>query len=346
MAASRSVSMGIAASMMVLFISSSASAAPRCDDLPISKFRVLAQQAGGIEEYVISRSEMDRVAVRLDVSTAERELHPLMLMSADIDAHVAIQPVEAGNSQALSSCDAPISVVVAFGAVKWKVYLLQQAATDACVKHALLDHYAEHSRALDRQVQLFIHQRRKEIGVRLRDLKQSTAADGASTNKAFEAGLWSIVRDIVEDFKHDMAEERPRIREEIDSPEKLHRLRSACGGRVREIEEKFQGNHRDEVTIIWLDKPPRSELVELATNGADHVLRRYPYEPDFYWDRVRQLGGGLGCRIPASLERCKMRLGACFDPAGGNGDHGIFNTCLGNPPRKLGVFSAQSKCSA
>jgi len=194
-----------------------------------------------IDEYSITLSEMDRIANQIGMSATERAVHPLMLMTAEIDAHVAVQNriIEVGNGKGLAYCDAPTSVAVAFGVVKRNVFLLREAAAEPCVRHTLLDHSAEHSRALDGEVELFIRQQRESTGMRLRELKQTAASDWVSANSAFEADLWSIVKDMVKQFKNQMKRSRPN-RQEIDSVEELNKLRSACEGKVHEMEEKLR----------------------------------------------------------------------------------------------------------
>ena len=191
-----------------------------------------------IDEYSITLSEMDRIANQIGVSATERAVHPLMLMTADIDAHVAMQNriIEVGNGDGLAYCDAPPSVVVSFGVVGRKVFLLREP----CVRHALLDHYAEHSRALDSEVDLFIRQQRENIGIRLGELKQTAAPDQVSAIRAFTAGLWSILRDVLTKFKQNMADARPEVSQKIDSNEQMGKLQIACDGNLRELEQKIR----------------------------------------------------------------------------------------------------------
>ena len=228
------------ASLMTLFLSYSACAALPCPDLPISTLRLFSMHPK-IDEYLVTLSEMDRIAAEIGVSATERAVHPLMLMTAEIDAHVAVQnrTVEVGNGDGLAFCDVPTSVAVAFGVVGRKVFLLRDAAAEPCVRHALLDHYAAHGSAFDGEVQLFIRQRREEIGTRLRELKQTASPDPVSANSAFEAALWSIVKDMIAQFKTQMKNSRQRTSEKIDSMERLNKLRKACGGKVREMEKKL-----------------------------------------------------------------------------------------------------------
>ncbi len=228
------------ASLMTLLLSYSACADPTCPDLPSSTLRLFSMHPK-IDEYVVTLSEMDRIAAEIGMSAKERALHPLMLMTAEIDAHVAVQnrTIEVGSGDGLAYCDAPTSVAVAFGVVGRKVFLLQDAAAEPCVRHALLDHYAEHSSAFDGEVQVFIRQRREEIGRRLRELKQTAAPDPVPANSAFEADLWSIVRDMIAQFKTQMKNSQQRAGDKIDSVKQISKLRNACGGKVHEMEQKF-----------------------------------------------------------------------------------------------------------
>ncbi len=226
---------------MMLLPSCCVSAAPPCPDLPPSTLRLFSAQPM-LDEYSIILGEMDRVASQIGMSATERAVHPLMLMTAEIDAHVAVQNriIEVGNGKGLAYCDAPTSVVVAFGVVKRTVFLLREAAAEPCVRHTLLDHSAEHSRALDGEVELFIRQQRERTSVRLRELRQTAAPDWVSANSAFEAGLWPIVKDVVKQFKSQMKHSRNKNRQDMDSVEELNKLWDACGGKVHEMEEKLR----------------------------------------------------------------------------------------------------------
>ena len=223
------------ASLMTFLVSYSACAALPCPDVPASTLRLFSMYPK-LDEYVTTLGEMDRIAAEIGVTAKERAVHPLMLMTAEIDAHVAVQnrTIEVGNGDGLAYCDAPTSVEVAFGVVGRKVYLLRDAAAEPCVRQALLDHYATHSSAFDAEVQLFIRQQREEIGTRLRELKQTAAPDPVSANSAFEAGLWSIVRDMIAQFKTQMKGSGHKDGQEIDK-----KLRNACGGKVYEMEQKL-----------------------------------------------------------------------------------------------------------
>ena len=77
----QSVPLGVAILILISFVSSSGYAAPSCGALPISKLQVLSQQTSGIEEYSMSRNEMDRLAAKLGASKTDRQT----ASSADVD---------------------------------------------------------------------------------------------------------------------------------------------------------------------------------------------------------------------------------------------------------------------
>src|SRR5207248_1671892 len=101
--------------------------------------------------------------------------------------------------------------------------------------------------------ELFIRQQRESTGMRLRELKQTAAPDWLSANRAFEADVWSIVEDMVEQFKNQMKPSQPNV-QQIDSVAELKKLRSACGGKVDETEEKLRPLLK--ATMIRGSSPP------------------------------------------------------------------------------------------
>ena len=242
---------GIASLMAALLLSHPASAvAPTCPDFPVSALRLFSMHPS-IDEVSVTRAEMNRLAVKIGVSATERALHPLMLMTANIDAHVTVQnrAIQVTGGIAPAYCDAPTMVAIAFGVVGRNAFLLREATDDPCVRHALLDHYAEHSRALDKQVELFIREQRRNVGLRLEKLKQTAAPDPTSANKEFEVRLWPVLKDMIQQFKDQMRGSGQKSRNEIDSVEKLDQLRSACRGEIRDMEQSLTAPER---TTVWV----------------------------------------------------------------------------------------------
>jgi hypothetical protein len=230
----------IASIAAILFFPLAARATSTCPQFPASTLRLFsAQPITG--EYAITHSEMDRIANRLGVSQTERAIHPLMLMTAEIDAHIAIQnrTVEFHNGNGLAYCDTPTSVVVTFGVVERKVFFLQEAASDPCVHRALLDHYAEHRRALDDETEPFIRQYRDNIGTRIQELNETASPDPVVANGELERGLWSIIRDVIDQFKIEIKNPQQIAGQQIDSAAQINRLRNACGGKLHQMEREL-----------------------------------------------------------------------------------------------------------
>jgi hypothetical protein len=220
----------------VLFANAGA-ATPACRNLPGSKLRLYSTEPTTIEEHPVTPSELDRIAHEIGVSTAARTAHPLMLIIAEFDAQIAMLPrvVEARSDGGTVYCNAPSAVAIGLGVVRPRVFLIEAAAAEPCIRSALLDHAAEHSRALENAAKIFFQQQRETFAARLRELKQAPAPDQESAITAFKLGLKSFLAGMVKQF----ASEMERLPDEVDTPERLEALRDACGGKVREMEEEL-----------------------------------------------------------------------------------------------------------
>ena len=223
--------------IMLLLPVGSGFAAPACQNLPESKLRLHSAPPIKAEEQSATRSEMGRIALEVSVSAVAQAAHPLMLIINELGTQVSVRhrTIETLSDGELAYCDAPKSVEFRLGIVGRKVFLEEHAAADPCVRRALLEHEAEHRRALDKSVNTFLQQRREELVERRRELKQTPAPDRASAINALEAGLKSFFVTMVRDFKNDME----RSREGVDTPRRLQKLRNACGGKVRELEQQL-----------------------------------------------------------------------------------------------------------
>jgi hypothetical protein len=236
--------LGIIVLILSLLIAGSASAGQVCRDLPESKLRLYSAHPIKTEEHLATRSEMDRIALEIGVSAAARAAHPLMLIATELGTQVSVlhRTIQALNRGEPAYCDAPKSVEFGLSIVGRKVLLEETAAADPCVRSALLEHEAEHSRALYRAIKVFIRQRREELAARLRELKQTPAPDRASATNALEADLKSFLVTMVQPFKNEME----RSRAGVDTPERLEELRNACGGKVRKMEQELTTPHADD----------------------------------------------------------------------------------------------------
>jgi hypothetical protein len=223
--------------LIILLPVGSAFAAPTCGDLPSSKLLLHSAQPIETEERSATRSEIDRIGLEIGVSSAAQAAHPLMLLANELGTEVSVlhRTIEARNGGELAYCDAPKSVEFRLGIVGRKVFLEEHAAADPCVRNVLLEHEAEHNRALRKAIEVFVERRSEELLARLQELKQTPAPDRASAINALEAGLKSFFVTMVREFKNDME----RSREGVDTPRRLQKLRNACGGKVRELEQQL-----------------------------------------------------------------------------------------------------------
>ena len=177
--------------LFVLLIVRSASAATACRGLPASTLRVYSVRPAGTEQLSASYNEINRIARSLDLPAAERAAHPLMLITIQVDTRVTITPrvLEQQSNGEQFYCNAPTVVSVGFGVIRRRIYLVDTAVAVPCVRSALLAHAAEHSRALETEIETYIRQIREDFRARVKQLKQTSAPDRASAVKAFNSGL-------------------------------------------------------------------------------------------------------------------------------------------------------------
>jgi hypothetical protein len=223
--------------LMVLVPVRPAFSALACRNLPESTLRLHSAQPIETEEQSATLSEMDRIALEIGVSAAAQAAHPLMLIINELGTQVSVRHRTIGTrgDGELAYCDAPKSVEFALGLVGREVFLEEHAAADPCVRNVLLEHDAEHHRALRKAIEVFVERRREELLARLQELKRTPAPDRASAINTLESGLKSFIVTMVKEFKDDME----RSREDVDTPRRLQELRNACGGKVRELEQQL-----------------------------------------------------------------------------------------------------------
>jgi hypothetical protein len=226
-----------AALLFLLLLADSATAATACRNLPASTLRLYAVWPAAPEEGSASYDEINRIARDLDLPAARRAIHPLMLITIQVDTHVAITPriLELRSDGEMLYCNAPTVVAVGFGVIRRRIILVDTAAAAPCVRGTLLAHAAEHSRALNSEVETFLRQIRDEFRARVKELKQTPAPDPASAVKAFNSGLATFLFNLVVRFK---AQTEP-MQDALDTPSRLEELRNACGGKVRQMEQEL-----------------------------------------------------------------------------------------------------------
>jgi GTP1/Obg family GTP-binding protein len=67
--------------------------------------------------------------------------------------------------------------------------------------------------------------------------KRAPASDGDSAKRAFEAGIMVSLARMLSQFKEEHVD---RIRQSVDSPTQLAKLRRSCGGRLEELEKSVR----------------------------------------------------------------------------------------------------------
>jgi hypothetical protein len=227
------------APVLFLAIIHTLAAAPTCNDTPDgSSFHLIAIHETAFEEQSATPEEMDVIAAKVRAPAEARKAHPLMLILAQAGSDVELehQPLELRDANGNAFfCDAPTSIVVHLGVFKRRVILYHDAAGDACVRSALLDHYLQHSHVLDEVIDQFVDEHRARFAGALYDLTQKTAPDPGSAIQNLEAGLASLIGSLYREFESEVE----RTRMAADTPAELEKLRLACGGKLQRLEREF-----------------------------------------------------------------------------------------------------------
>ena len=228
----------LAAIVTALALANTAAATPSCADVSDAlTVGLVAAHPTTTEELTATREEMDAIAVQIGATSEMRNAHPLLLIVAQAGTHVEIahRVIERQDAQGVAYvCDVPRSVDVIIGAFKRRVILHREAAADGCIRQALLDHMAQHSRVLDAHIDLFVDEHRDELAREIQALTHRAAADEATATHAFETGVAALVGSLYRQFEAEV--EQSRL--EADTPQALEQLGQACGERLRRLERK------------------------------------------------------------------------------------------------------------
>lgn len=103
------------------------------------------------------------------------------------------------------------------------------------MRAALLDHYRQHSHALDETIDRFVSEHRAKLASALYDLTQERAPDPASAAQNLKAGMASLIAILYREFGMEL--EKSRLAP--DTPSALGDLRKACDGKLHRLEEEL-----------------------------------------------------------------------------------------------------------
>ena len=206
--------------------------AQECVGLPTAAIEVSRPATDQVAVEAVSPSEIERLA---GASAMQQSPHRLMVILETIDAHFTLSRPFVQRSPT-QFCAAAKAVTISFGVFRRRVVITNEAAADACVKDALLRHEAEHYRILDEAIDAFLRQRRDQIRQAFTGASMRPAPSREAAIKALEANLMDFLNRMVKQFEE---QELSGIRRAADNAADLASLRSACGGRVRELEERL-----------------------------------------------------------------------------------------------------------
>lgn len=170
--------------LLCLITAPAALAAPVCTALPDSDLKLSPLSADTVEQEIAPPEHI----ARLSVGEPGHAPHPLLAVRYTFDSNVGLVhrlvPAKGGGF-----CAAPESVTFGFGITRRRAIFAPEAASEPCVKAALLAHEAEHYRVVSEAIRAFLHRQETPLARYLGELKARPAAGEIAAKKALETGL-------------------------------------------------------------------------------------------------------------------------------------------------------------
>lgn len=204
-------------------------AAAICENLPPSQLLIYDIKAPRLEEKKVPATKRDWEMP----SNALASMHTMMLTTNDLMSLFDIRHRFVAGSDG-SVCDAPELVRIGLGSSKRKIFFMDMAADDACVRRQMLAHEAAHTQAFDSAVDRFISEIRGDFGRGLKALKQTPAPSADLAKTRWEEGL----RLILTGAKQQLLTELQAASASVDDPAALEALETACNGKIKELERR------------------------------------------------------------------------------------------------------------
>ena len=206
-----------------------AGAATLCTDLPPSILRVYDLKAPAVEAMVVPAAELAGRGTAGDLVSR----HTLMVTESELVAWFTIEHQLVPRDDGLV-CDAPSVVRMGFGATGRRAFLARAAAANSCVREEMLNHEASHTQALNEAVKRFINQHESDFRRGMVALKATPAPNSETAISRWEIGLQAIVTE----SKRQLSGEIRAANAHIDEPPALTKLENACGGKIRQLEDR------------------------------------------------------------------------------------------------------------
>ena len=200
-----------------------------CTDLPPSVLRVYDLKAPTVQTMEVPEAALERNHSVGGVISR----HTLMLTVSEVAAWFEIGHRIVSRPDG-SVCDAPTLVRLGFGSRRRLAFLASNAAMDTCVRQKMLSHETAHSRAFDDVVDQFIDEQQDNFQRGMAALKQTPAATAQLAKARWEAGL----RAIITEAKRQLVVQMSTASAHIDEPSALAALEDACGGKIRQLEQR------------------------------------------------------------------------------------------------------------
>ena len=200
-----------------------------CSALPSSSLRLYDIKTVAVEEVLVPAAALDAAAIP-DERLVSR--HTMMLTSVDLAALSQITHRIIPQSDG-TFCDAPSLVSLGFGISRRVAYLARDAAADACVRAAMLDHEAAHTKLLEETIDRFIDRQGDSLQRGMLALKQMPAPTASLAQVRWEAGVQFLTTDARRQLRDELRAAIARA----DDALSLAALEDSCDGKLRLLQE-------------------------------------------------------------------------------------------------------------
>ena len=202
-----------------------------CSDLPPSKFSLFMIEDTRVRQNLDQEPSQLRQLLDASETRAFGRAHPFLVLEAK---PVGMVRLEARVVQREAGfCAAPKAVRIGIGLTRRAIHMLRRAAADACVRDELLRHAERHLRSDHAIVEDVLQRTEEPFAATLSAMKRLPAASADRAAAEFQASL----RTTVDLTLAAIAARRTEAHAEIDATDQLRALRTACGGRIAELDD-------------------------------------------------------------------------------------------------------------
>lgn len=228
--------LGAMALSLGLSISAEAAAAETCRNLPQSRLTVLMIHAD-LDLHPVDLVQLGKMRAEADNQVGTFK-DPVSVMQglAEFTIHVAgdKRTVELGSPTAI--CAAPEEVIVRLGFPKRRLFVMQGIEQSPCLREALISHETKHIEFDKMLLADFVERTRPHFHEALGRIK---AGPVSPSHRAAVEQFQASLRDFLLTAQKTFLDIREVQQANLDTAHEIAALRSACGGRLQELEREL-----------------------------------------------------------------------------------------------------------